>query len=140
MATGRESLTVRDPTWSYRSVEFSPDGRRIAVFSIPGIGGPRETVRILDTTTGGEVLALRGQHRVYAVAFSPDGKRIATDGGDLTVRLWDASTGEEVLTLRGHTASVISLAFSPDGHRLVSGSIDWTARVWDATPLPGTTP
>jgi eukaryotic-like serine/threonine-protein kinase len=77
---------------------------------------------------------------VVCLAFSPDGKRIATGSEDLAIRLWDASTGQQVLTLRGHTAAVTSLAFSPDSHRLVSGGIDWTARVWDATPLPATPP
>jgi WD40 repeat protein len=100
-----------------------------------------ETVRILDTTTGGEVLALSGHTSiVLAVAFSPDGKRIATGSGDRTIKLWDTATGQEVLSLRGHTAAVTSVAFSADGHRLVSGGQDWTARVWDATPLPGAPP
>jgi WD40 repeat protein/tRNA A-37 threonylcarbamoyl transferase component Bud32 len=133
--TGREIYTVSDPTWRYRDVEFSPDGRLVAVFSIPDVG-PQETVRLLDTTTRREVLELRGHTLlVESLAFSPDGKRIATGSGDLTIKLWDASTGQEILTLRGHTAGVTSLAFSRDGHRLVSGSIDWTARVWDATPV-----
>jgi WD40 repeat protein len=135
VATGREIRTVPGPNWRYRSVEFSPDSRHIAVFSAQDLG-TEDTVLILDARTGREVLALRGHTTiVICVAFSPDGKRIATGSGDLTIRLWDASTGQQVLTLRGHTAGVTSLAFSPDGHRLVSGGIDWTARVWDATPL-----
>jgi WD40 repeat protein len=140
VATGRELRTVRDPTWYYRGTAFSPEGRLIAVFWVPGIGDP-ETVRILDTATGREVLALHGHtSMVLCLAFSPDGMRIATGSGDLTIKLWDTATGQEVLSLRGHTAGVTSVAFSPDGHRLVSGSIDRTARVWDATPLPETPP
>ena len=61
------------------------------------------TVRLWDSASGDELLVLRGhQELVSAVAFSPDGLRIASGSYDHTVRLWDASTGDEVLVLRGH--------------------------------------
>jgi WD40 repeat protein len=69
------------------------------------------------------------------VAFSRDGRRIATGSEDRTVRLWDAASGQEVLTLKGHTDIVRCVGFSNDGCRLVSGGWDHTVRVWDARPL-----
>src|SRR5262249_7107976 len=72
---------------------------------------------------------------VFAVAFHPDGKRLATGGHDRAVWLWDLARGEEVARLPGHTSFVWSLAFSPDGKTLASGSGDATVRLWDTTPL-----
>jgi hypothetical protein len=71
---------------------------------------------------------------VTSVAFSRDGKRIATGGVDKTVQQWDAATGRPIgEPLTGHTGLVLSVAFSPDGTRIISGSDDKTVRVWDAT-------
>jgi hypothetical protein len=67
-----------------------------------------------------------------AVAFSPDGSRIASGGHDDTLKVWDARTGQDLLTLKGHTASVLSVAVSTDGSRIASGSQDNTLKVWDA--------
>jgi WD40 repeat protein len=72
---------------------------------------------------------------VYAVAFHPDGTRLATGGRDGAVWLWDLARGEEIVRMPGHKGYVWSLAFSPDGTTLASGSGDFTVRLWDTLPL-----
>jgi WD40 repeat protein/serine/threonine protein kinase len=68
---------------------------------------------------------------VYSVAWSPDGRYLATGSHDNTVRLWEAATGQHMRTLAGHTAYILSVAWSPDGRYLVSGSADKTISVWE---------
>ncbi|MGW2044344.1 nSTAND1 domain-containing NTPase [Streptomyces sp. NPDC001858] len=69
---------------------------------------------------------------VYRVAFSPDGRTLASAGADMTVRLWKVATARHVRTLKGHTGKVWSVAFSPDGRTLATASEDRTARLWNA--------
>ncbi len=66
---------------------------------------------------------------MYAVAFSPDGQRVATASEDNTARVWEAATGREVARM-AHDDIVTAVAFSPDGQRLATASVDNTARVW----------
>jgi WD40 repeat protein len=73
--------------------------------------------------------------RVSSVAFSPDGKTLASASADGTVRLW-ATSGQHLHTLRGHTKEVLSVAFSPDGKALASGSEDGSVRLWDTSGRP----
>ncbi|KZP06583.1 WD40 repeat-like protein [Athelia psychrophila] len=71
--------------------------------------------------------------RVFSVAFSSDGERVASASYDKTIRIWDARTGKLVAgPFEGHKGSVLSVAFSPDSERVASGSSDKTIRIWDA--------
>ncbi|MBP5976887.1 ribosome assembly protein 4, partial [Brasilonema sp. CT11] len=70
---------------------------------------------------------------VNSVAFSPDGKTLASGSSDNSIKLWDVATGKQLKTLEGHSSSVKSVAFSADGKTLASGSSDNSIKLWDVT-------
>src|SRR5205085_266025 len=126
----REVLTLGGPL-VYLSVAYSPDGKCLASAGgtmgagggLPPPGRPGE-LKVWDAQTGQELLALKGSGN--GVAFSPDGKRLASGIDDVGVKVWDAQTGRELLTLKGSGNGV---AFSPDGKRLASTGWSGTFRV-----------
>jgi WD40 repeat protein len=109
---------------------FSPDGRRLAVGAgrVPVLD---RRLRVWNSDTGQEVFS-RQAHKfnVSAVAFSADGRWVATGSLDHTAKLWDAMTGQEKCTLEGHTGGVVGVAFHPDSGRLATAADDGTVKVW----------
>jgi len=91
-------------------------------------------VRLWDAHTYKELGVLPHGNRVYGLAFSPDGTRLAIGSGDNTIRLWDVASRQEVCQLRGHDSYVHAIAFSADGTRLASASGDLTVRIWETVP------
>lgn len=90
-------------------------------------------VVLWDVSTGQEIGALKGHGKgVTSVAFSRDGRLLASGSSDNTIKIWDVATKADLRTLAGHTANIESIDFSPDGRLLASASDDGATFLWDA--------
>ncbi|KAF9902631.1 hypothetical protein EC991_004727 [Linnemannia zychae] len=113
-----------DHTFSFASVACSPDSQLVATCIA-------DTVLLYNAEIGTFQLGLRGhENSVSCLAFSSDGKFLASGGYDNTARIWDVKEQRSVHTLQGHTQPVTTVAFSPNGYCVATGSNDSSVCTW----------
>ena len=135
LSEDRKSVALRHKltghTWPVSSFAWSNDG----LFLVSG--SYDNTIRKWNVSTGKCEATIRTHKWVYALAFSPDDKRIVTSDDnsleDCSVCVRDVSSGRRILCpSKGHTDTIQTVAYSPDGRRILSGSLDKTIIVWDS--------
>ena len=145
-ATGQELRRLKSMnSMSVNTLAWSPDSKRLASahfgfkknmmdpsmadnFSFEDMSF---AIKLWDPQTGTELSSLAGHDNfVNRIAFSRDGRLLASGSYDSTIKLWDTITSRELQTLKGHTGSITALDFSPDGKLVVSGCDDGSTRLW----------
>ena len=124
------------------SLAISSDGKFLAAGLLPPIEHPEQSiVQVWEIAVVGkenplvatyEVTKFNGHSGlVGALAFSPDGKVMASGGSDTTVRIWSSSTGEALASLKSHMGVIDGVEFSPDGKHLTTASWDRHVHLWE---------
>ena len=99
--------------------------------SAPAAGSPDATLADLSAPIPEPVLLLGHSGYISAVAYSPDGRLLASSCGDRIIRLWDTRTRRLIRNFVGHSDKVENVVFTPDGQSLISCGFDRTLRIWD---------
>ncbi|HEY7415828.1 MAG TPA: WD40 repeat domain-containing serine/threonine-protein kinase, partial [Ktedonobacteraceae bacterium] len=135
-ATGRKLAFYRANNQSVYAVAWSPDGKQVASASSDDkvhLWEPTATERWSNHVVEKAILFYAGHSvRVGTLAWSPDGRSIASGGSDGTIHVWDARTGGAIFIYKGHSGDINALAWSPDGTRIASVSEDRTIQIWQA--------
>jgi WD40 repeat protein len=138
VATAKEMASLVKEPFGMSPVTFSPDGKTLAfggaVFDWKERKVLSGAIKLWDVAANKERATLKGHvQAVLSVAFTGDGKTLASGSSDGTVVLWDVATGKAVATLKGHKFLGFALAFSPDGKTLASGSEE--VKLWDVAKI-----
>jgi WD40 repeat protein len=150
VATNTKTAILHDRSSYFECAAFSPDSKTLATIDRTG------TIKLWGVASGNEIAVMKGSTGAMftsatirvafpgpeaarkrhtgaglTLAFSPDGKTLASGSYDTTIKLWDVASGKNIATLTGHSDWVCSVAFSPDGKTLASGSDDKTGKLWN---------
>jgi eukaryotic-like serine/threonine-protein kinase len=123
-STGRELSRLQGHRAAIFSLAFCDKDDRLVSASSDN------TAKIWEVAAVKQVASLPHQSPLASVAWSRDGRLIATGGWDNTVHIWEPDNGKEVRSLPGHTGAITALAFDPSTERLASASLDQTIKIW----------
>ena len=122
---------IQDRHLDWVSIAFSPDGGSVASTGASDRDPLRSPI-VWDESSGELIWSSARAIPNLAIAFGPEGRRIAAGGRDGRIRVWDLGSGDEPLVIEARGGAVHTLAFSPDGRWLASGGVDGIAALWDA--------
>lgn len=132
-ADGSLDRRLRGLSERVHAIAYSGDGKWLGTAS--GDPGQYGLARLWAVEPGGGAKPVRdlaeSQDAVFAAAFSPDGKKLATAGADRVIRVYETETGKLLVQIEDHADWIFDIAFSPDGRRLASASRDKTSKVFD---------